>query len=80
MSFKVHVIHDLMYGFNEATDSADLELPDCDIVILNGHISRSAKRTMLYATELTTTGSPQHRRGGGSKTRRRAPARVLEKN
>ena len=54
MSFKVHVIHDLMYGFNEATDSADLELPDCDIVILNGHISRSAKRTMLYATELTT--------------------------
>ena len=36
MSFKVHVIHDLMYGFNEATDSADLELPDCDKLWLVG--------------------------------------------
>ena len=52
MSFKVHVIHDLMYGFNEPTEFADTQLPDVDIVILNGNISVSAKRTMLYINEL----------------------------
>ena len=54
MSFKVHVIHDLMYGFNEPTEFADLNLPDVDIVILNGNIAVNAKRTVFYATELTT--------------------------
>ena len=54
MSFKVHVIHDLMYGFNEPTEFADTQLPDVDIVILNGNISVSAKRTMLYINELAT--------------------------
>ena len=54
MPFKVHVIHDLMYGFNEPTEFADLNLPEVDLVIFNGNISVNAKRTMLYATELTT--------------------------
>ena len=53
MSFKVHVIHDLMYGFNEPTEFADLNLPDVDLVIFNGNIGLNSKRTMLYATELT---------------------------
>ena len=54
MSFKVHVIHDLMYGFNEPTEFADLNLPEVDLVIFNGDISVNAKRTMLYVTALTT--------------------------
>ncbi len=53
MSFKVHVIHDLMYGFNESTEFSDLNLPDVDLVIFNGNIGLNSKRTMLYATELT---------------------------
>jgi hypothetical protein len=52
MSFKVHVIHDLNYGFNEPTDPTDLELPDVDLVILNGNLGESGKRSMYYAHEL----------------------------
>ena len=52
MSFKVHLIHDLNYGFNEPTEAADLELPDCDLVILNGNLAEHSKRSMLYAYEL----------------------------
>lgn len=52
MSFKVHLIHDLYYGFNEPTDPADLELPECDLVILNGNIAETGKRSVLYAFEL----------------------------
>ena len=52
MSFKVHLIHDLNYGFNEPTEAADLELPDCDLVILNGNLAEHGKRSMLYAYEL----------------------------
>ena len=43
MSFKVHLIHDLYYGFNEPTDPADLELPECDLVILNGNIAENGQ-------------------------------------
>jgi len=52
MSFKVHLIHDLYYGFNEPTDPADLELPECDLVIINGNIAENNKRSVLYAFEL----------------------------
>ena len=52
MSFKVHLIHDLNYGFNEPTEPADLDLPDCDLVIFNGNLAEHGKRSMLYAYEL----------------------------
>lgn len=52
MSFKVHLIHDLDYGFNEPTDPADLNLPECDLVILNGNLAEHGKRSMLFAYEL----------------------------
>ena len=52
MSFRLHLIHDLDYGFNEPTDPADLELPDVDLVILNGNLAEHGKRSMLYAYEL----------------------------
>ena len=52
MSFKVHLIHDLYYGFNEPTDPTDLELPECDLVIINGNIAENGKRSVLYAFEL----------------------------
>tara|TARA_R100000951_G_scaffold54485_1_gene45819 strand:- start:635 stop:1453 length:819 start_codon:yes stop_codon:yes gene_type:complete len=52
MSFKVHLIHDLNYGFNEPTEAADLELPDCDLVILNGNLAQSGKRSIYYSFEL----------------------------
>jgi len=52
MSFKVHVIHDLDYGFNEPTDPEDLILPDVDLVIFNGNLSHHGKRSIFYAFEL----------------------------
>jgi len=52
MSFKVHLIHDLNYGFNEPTEASDLELPDCDLVILNGNLAQSSKRSAYYSFEL----------------------------
>lgn len=52
MSFKIHVIHDLWYGYNEPTEPEDLVLPDVDVVILNGNLSYTIKRSMLYAFEL----------------------------
>lgn len=52
MSFRVHLIHDLDYGFNEPTDPADLQLPDCDLVIFNGNLAEHGKRSMLFAYEL----------------------------
>ena len=52
MSFKVHIIQDLYYGFNEPTDPQDLKLPDADLVILNGNLSHHGKRSILYAFEL----------------------------
>jgi len=52
MTVKVHVIHDLWYGFNEPTDPEDLHIPDVDIVILNGNLSHHPKRSMFYAFEL----------------------------
>jgi hypothetical protein len=52
MTVKVHVIHDLWYGFNEPTDPEDLIIPDVDIVILNGNLSHNAKRSVFYAFEL----------------------------
>jgi hypothetical protein len=52
MTVKVHVIHDLWYGFNEPTDPEDLNLPDVDIVILNGNLGYNSKRSTFYAFEL----------------------------
>lgn len=52
MTFRVHVISDLFYGFNEVTESVDNILPEVDLVILNGNISYIAKRSFLYTYEL----------------------------
>ena len=52
MSFKIHLIHDLYYGFNEPTSPEDLELPECDIVIFNGNLAEHGQRSMRYAQEL----------------------------
>ena len=52
MTFRVHVISDLFYGFNEVTESVDNILPEVDLVILNGNIAYSAKRSFLYTYEL----------------------------
>jgi hypothetical protein len=43
---KIHVISDLFLGFNEKA-LEELEIPDVDIVIVNGNIGHS-KRSMLY--------------------------------
>ena len=52
MAFKVHIIHDLMYGFNEPTSPEDLQLPDVDLVILNGNIGYTVKRSWHYAYQI----------------------------
>lgn len=52
MAFKVHIIHDLMYGFNEPTSPEDLQLPDVDLVILNGNIGYNGKRSWHYAYQI----------------------------
>ena len=52
MTFRVHVISDLFYGFNEVTESVDNILPEVDLEILNGNISYIAKRSFLYTYEL----------------------------
>jgi hypothetical protein len=54
MTFKVHVIHDLYYGFNEPTEFEDLQLPDVDLVIFNGNLGEQGKRSIHYAFELST--------------------------
>lgn len=43
---KIHIISDLFLGFNEKA-LTELEIPDVDIVIVNGNIGHS-KRSMLY--------------------------------
>lgn len=50
--FKLHVISDLMYGFNEPTDPADEVIsPDVDLVVLNGNLG-NPKRSIVYAYKL----------------------------
>lgn len=49
--FKVHVISDLEYGFNEETDPNDEIIPDVDLVIFNGNLG-TIKRSMLYAHKM----------------------------
>lgn len=49
--FKVHVISDLEYGFNEETDPQDTVIPDVDLVIFNGNLG-VIKRSILYANTL----------------------------
>lgn len=52
--FKVHVISDLNYGYNEAASPEDEEIPlDVDLVIINGNIGQ-VKRSALYACNLAT--------------------------
>lgn len=48
MQIKIHLISDLDYGWNEWSSEEDLELPDVDLIVLNGNIGR-LKRSMLYA-------------------------------
>lgn len=51
--FKLHVISDLLYGFNEPTNPADEIIPsDVDIVIFNGNLATNNKRSILYAHTL----------------------------
>lgn len=50
--FKVHVISDLDYNFNEFSDPIDLDLPEVDLIIINGNISDYLKRSMLYAEQI----------------------------
>ncbi len=52
MAFKIHIIHDLMYGFTEPTSPEDLQLLDVDLVILNGNIGYTAKRSWHYAYQI----------------------------
>jgi hypothetical protein len=50
--FKLHVISDLYYGYNEATSNDDLLLPEnTDLVIINGNIG-TLKRSMRFAHEI----------------------------
>jgi hypothetical protein len=44
---KVHLISDLWLEDNEWCDPIDEELPECDLVIINGNCGAS-KRTMVY--------------------------------
>ena len=41
-----------MYGFNEPTSPEDLQLPDVDLVILNGNIGYTVKRSWHYAYQI----------------------------
>lgn len=50
--FRVHVISDLTLKFNEFTPKNELNIPDVELVILNGNIAKNPKRGMLYAEEL----------------------------
>ena len=44
---KIHVISDLEYWINEFADPIEGELPDCDLVIVNGNLGQF-RRSMLY--------------------------------
>lgn len=48
MKLRIHLISDLDYGFNEFSDPIDLELPEVDLIVLNGNLG-VIKRSMLYA-------------------------------
>lgn len=48
---KIHIISDLDLGFNEFTPLEDENIPDVDLVILNGN-NGGLKRSMLYAETL----------------------------
>lgn len=50
--FKIHVISDLDYGYNEPTDPEDTVIPEeADLVIVNGNVGR-IKRSCLYTFAL----------------------------
>jgi len=50
--FTVHVISDLYLLFNEFTPESEYNIPDVDLVIINGNIGILPKRGMLYVYEL----------------------------
>lgn len=50
--FRVHVISDLNLKFNEFTPENELNIPNVELVILNGNIAKNPKRGMLYAEQL----------------------------
>jgi len=52
--FKVHVISDLNYGYNEHTDPEDETIPEgTDLVIINGNVGH-IKRSVYYSSILAT--------------------------
>jgi hypothetical protein len=51
--FKLHVISDLNYGFNEPTEPADETIPsDVDLVVFNGNLG-NPKRSIFYAHNMS---------------------------
>jgi hypothetical protein len=51
--FNIHVISDLMYGFNEPTTPEDEIIPpEADLVVFNGNLGTHPKRSILYAYKL----------------------------
>lgn len=49
---KLHIISDLYLGFNENSDTDEFIPPETDLVIFNGNISKSIKRSFLYMEKL----------------------------
>lgn len=50
--FTVHVISDLNLLYNEFTPESEYNIPDVDLVVLNGNIGVLPKRSQLYVEEL----------------------------
>jgi len=51
--FSLHIISDLDLGFNEFTPKSEENLPDVDLIVLNGNIGLHPKRGMLYAEQMS---------------------------
>jgi hypothetical protein len=51
--FNIHVISDLLYSFNEIVDPEDEVIPpEADLVIFNGNLGKTLKRSILYAYQV----------------------------
>lgn len=51
MEIRIHLISDLYLGINEFNDPVEFDIPDVDLVILNGNLGHP-KRSFFYAQEL----------------------------
>lgn len=49
---SAHIISDTNFKFHEFTPEIELDIPDVDLVILNGNIGKFIKRGFFYAEEL----------------------------